>query len=131
MIKNKLPTINIKGKSYVMVKDRIFAFNELYPNGSISNIIVSYNGGKVVIEATVIPDVSNPTRLFRDFSQADESQGMINKTSALENACTSAVGRALAMMGIGIVDSFASADEMVKAGVVKKVSNQDEAPDFI
>jgi hypothetical protein len=40
---------------------------------------------------------------------------MVNKTSALENAETSAVGRACAFAGIGVIDSIASADEVHKA----------------
>jgi transcriptional regulator NrdR family protein len=40
---------------------------------------------------------------------------MVNKTAALENAETSAVGRALAMMGIGVIESIASVDEINKA----------------
>ena len=40
---------------------------------------------------------------------------MVNKTAALENASTSAVGRALGYMGIGVIESIASADEMAKA----------------
>lgn len=108
--------IQIKGKSYVLVSDRIIFFNESYPNGSIESKIVSYDGGKVVMKSKVTPDVTVPTRFFTGYSQADETQGMVNKTAALENAETSAVGRALAMMGIGVLDSIASVDEMSKAG---------------
>lgn len=119
MSKDGLPTVNIKGAEYVMVKDRITFFNQTYTNGSIRTEIVSYTNGQAVVKATIIPDVKEPERYFTGYSQAVENQGFINKTSALENAETSAVGRALAMFGIGIVDSVASADEMVKAGVTE------------
>jgi len=109
--------ISLKGKQYVLVSDRILAFNDMYPNGYIQTKIASYKDGKVIVKAKVTPDVTNPTRAFTGYSQADEAVGMVNKTSALENAETSAVGRALAMMGIGVLDSIASADEMRKAGV--------------
>ena len=60
---NELPTIDIKGKSYVLVKDRILAFNELYPNGSITTELISPVESKiVVVKATVTPDVKNTTR---------------------------------------------------------------------
>ena len=39
----------------------------------------------------------------------------MNKTAALENCETSAVGRALGFMGIGVIESIASADEVNKA----------------
>ena len=37
----KLPTIKVQGgKEYVMVKDRVIAFNEIYKDGSIQTEIV-------------------------------------------------------------------------------------------
>lgn len=112
----KLKTINIEGKEYVLVSDRVLFFNEQYKNGCIHTELVSdLDSMMVIVKATVIPDVDKPERYFTDYSQATWGDGDINKTSALENACTSAVGRALGMMGIGIVDSIASADEVNKA----------------
>lgn len=113
----ELPTISIKGRDYVLVKDRISYFNETYQNGSIRTELVSDAWGKWVVKATVIPDVANPERSFTGYSQADEASSVINKQAGLENSETSAVGRALAMMGIGVIESVASADEMHKAGV--------------
>jgi len=113
---NELPTIDIKGREYVLVKDRILAFNEQYPNGSIITELISPVESKtVVVKATVTPDVKNPARCFSDYSQAVIGQGMVNTTAAMENASTSACGRALAYMGIGVIESIASADEMKKA----------------
>ena len=34
-LKNKLPTIDLKGKQYTQVKDRVMAFNEIYKTGCI------------------------------------------------------------------------------------------------
>lgn len=115
---NQLPTINIKGKEYVLVKDRIAYFNEKYTNGAIETEIVSYENGHVIVKATVYPDGhgQDHQRFFVGHSQAKEGDGTVNKAAALENAETSAVGRALAMMGIGVIESVASADELRKAG---------------
>ena len=44
-----------------------------------------------------------------------ELEWYINKTSALENAESSSIWRALWFMGIWITDSIASADEIIKA----------------
>lgn len=113
---NQLPTIDIKGKQYVLVKDRILAFNEMYPNGSIETELISpTEATTIIMKAIVTPDVKNPTRRFVDYSQAKIGQGMVNTTAALENASTSAVGRCMAYLGIGIIESIASADEVVKA----------------
>lgn len=118
---NELPTISIKGKDYVLVKDRINYFNETFDRGSIETEIISYENGQVVMKAIVCP-VAGEDRIFVAHSQARENDGMVNKTAALENAETSAVGRALAMMGIGVIDSVASADELHKAGVVDPIA---------
>ncbi len=108
--------ISIQGKDYVLVSDRIIFFNEVYSNGSITTDLLSpYDSELVVVKATVTPDISNPDRKYTGYSQAKWGAGFINKTSALENAETSAVGRALAMMGIGVIDSIASVDEVQKA----------------
>jgi len=114
--------VNISGKSYVLVSDRIIYFNENYPNGSITTEYVEQDE-RVTFKATVIPDVEKPTRVFNAYSQAVWGVGMVNKTSALENAETSAIGRALGFMGIGVIESIASADEINKAKQTEKVQS--------
>lgn len=115
-MKLKDKAISIKGNAYVLVSDRVLHFNENYPNGSISTELVSdATADMVVVKATVLPDCDAPQRMFTGYSQATWGDGMVNKTAALENCETSAVGRALGFMGIGVIDSVASADEMNKA----------------
>jgi hypothetical protein len=53
-----------------------------------------------------------------------EGSTFINKTSHIENCETSAVGRALAMMGFEIKKSVASREEVANAKL-----NQDNGPD--
>lgn len=119
--------IDIKGTDYVLVKDRIIYFNETYPNGSIvTELVTDALSDIVIVKAFIYPDgqpaneysdsLNAPkSRTFTGYSQAVKGAGFINKTAALENAETSAVGRALAMMGIGVIDSVASVDEINKA----------------
>lgn len=113
--------INIKGKDYVLVSDRILAFNSTYPNGSIETELLSSPGEELVIfKATVTPSLDQPTRRFTGYSQARWGEGYINKVAAMENAETSAVGRALGMMGIGVLESgLPTAEEMRKSEEVK------------
>lgn len=114
--------IDLKGKKYVLVSDRVLYFNEEYPNGSIRTDMESNPESKmVIVRAEVYPDVDKPNRYFTGYSQAVIGEGYINKTSALENCETSAVGRALGMMGIGVIDSIASMDEIVKAKNTEKI----------
>ena len=111
--------VDIKGKQYVLVADRVLYFNEHYPDGSITTQLVSDpDATRVIVKATIdCPSEKGAARRFTGYSQAIVGEGMVNKTAALENAETSAVGRALAFMGIGVIESIASADEVHKATV--------------
>lgn len=111
-----MKTVKISGKDYVLVSERVKFFNENYKNGMIKTDLISApHDQEVVTKATVIPDCDKPERYFTGYSQAIKGEGYINKTSALENCETSAVGRALGLMGIGVIDSVASADELKKS----------------
>ena len=124
--------IDIKGKKYVLVADRILYFNEEYKNGGIETRIVSNpQDENIKIKAIVTPDCDKPERKFFGHSQATVGVGMVNKTAALENAETSAVGRALAMMGIVVIESIASADEMHKALTKDKALTGDIIEDIL
>lgn len=108
--------IDIHGKKYVLVSDRILEFHKLYPNGSITTFVMpSSDPKRITVKATVIPDVKNPDRMFVGHASEVIGSSNINQTSALENTETSALGRALAFLGIGIIDAVASADEVVNA----------------
>jgi hypothetical protein len=83
------------------------------------------------MKAIVTPDVAQPTRYYTGYSQeVNDGTNFVNKTSMIENAETSAVGRALAMMGIGVIDSIASVDEMKKATNRSADTQDDDKPRF-
>ena len=109
-----METINIKGKEYITVNERLKEFARLYPNGAISTEIVKLEGEEVIIKATITPDVALG-RVFTGHARELSSSSYINKTSHIENCETSAVGRALGMLGIGIDVSVASAEEVINA----------------
>lgn len=106
-------TIPVKDKQYAEVNQRIKAFRMLYPEGSITTEILSLEGERVVMKATI----TNGQGVVLGTGTAYEKEGstFINKTSFIENCETSAVGRALAMCGIGIDVSVASAEEVQNA----------------
>ena len=123
--------IDIKWKKYVLVSDRVLYFNETYPNGSIvTQRIMTEEPWIEIFRATITPDCSKPERYFTGYSQAKWWDWFINKTSALENAETSAIWRWLAMMWIGVIDSIASLDEINKTEnttkATKKVEKSEE-----
>ena len=106
--------IQIHGKDYVMVKYRIIFFNENCPNGSITTELKATDNS-FIFKAIITPDVEKPSRIFSGHAEEIIGSSQINKTSALENCETSAIGRALGCMGIGVEESFASADEIKNA----------------
>ncbi len=111
-----MKTVDIKGKQYVTVNERVKAFHELYPSGSIKTTLISQpEANRIVFKTLVTLDTSKPDRAFTGYASESIGDGFINKTSAMENAETSAVGRALGFANIGIVDSIATVDEITKA----------------
>lgn len=114
-LKNK--AIKFKGKDYVLVSDRVKYFNDNYHGSIYTKLISKPDSDMVIVKAFVrYQDEQANRHMFTGMSQAkwSDTQSFVNKTSALENAETSAVGRALAFMGIGVIDSIASADEVKK-----------------
>ena len=110
----ELKTIKLDdGKDYVQVFERVKAFRVLHPNWTIETHILGNEGGVVTMQATV----KDETGRVLATGHAAEKQGStrINATSHVENCETSAVGRALAMLGIGIETAIASAEEVAAA----------------
>lgn len=110
--KNLKPT-DVKGKAYIEVNQRITAFRKLFPTGSIETEILSLENGVCVMKATIKDEIGNV--LGTGTAYENEGSSFINKTSYIENCETSAVGRALGMVGIGIDTSVASYEEVANA----------------
>lgn len=101
-------------EDYVQVNDRIIEFYKKYPNGSIQTEIISNQDGQVIIKAYAYRTPDDP-RPCTGHAMEKEGSTYINKTSHIENCETSAVGRALAMMGFEIKKSIASREEVQNA----------------
>ena len=112
-----MKTINIHGKKYVEVNERIKYFREHYKEWSLISEIIELTDNRCVIKSTV----SNEKGIAVSTGIAYEILGStnVNKTSFVENCETSANGRALGNLGIGIDTSIASADE-VKLAIAQK-----------
>lgn len=117
-VNKTLNTLDIKGKEYVDVAERIKAFRMLYPTGSIQTEMISNVDGVCIFKAIVgyyNEDATILHILGTGTAYEKEDSSFINKTSYIENCETSATGRALGMAGIGINTSVASADEVLNA----------------
>ena len=111
--------VDIRGKQYETVALRVHKFRDAHPKHRLTTTIVHRDSQCVVMAASI----SDPDGNIVATGHAEEyrASSTINKTSALENCETSAIGRALAAFGLGGTE-FASADEVSRA-----VSGQKQA----
>jgi hypothetical protein len=107
-------------EDYETVDSRIKRFYNDNPTGRINTELVAAEGAvgatRWIVKALVWrsgPESIDPDGTGYAF-EVDGSGGMANKTSALENGETSAIGRALANIGYS-GDKRASREEMAKA----------------
>lgn len=111
-VNSEIVTVDIKGKDYAEVPKRVTAFRKLFPEGTIETEIISCNNGVCVFKATA---KNGDMVLGTGHAYEKEGSTFINKTSYIENCETSAVGRALGFVGIGIETSIASYEEVQNA----------------
>ena len=117
--------VDIKGKMYKTVAERIVELNSnTNGNYSMHTEILNDNVHEyVLMKATLtLPVEFGPTEetseafhCFTGHAYEVQGAGFINKTSHVENAETSAIGRALASAGYVGGTEFASADEVANA----------------
>lgn len=126
---DQIKTIDIKGKEYSEVNQRIKAFRMVYPDGIIDTELLSNENGVCIFKAQVgyyEDDIDGCVRwLGTGYAYEKEDSSFINKTSYIENCETSAVGRALGMAGFGIDVSVASAEEVYNAMQNQEVTQED------
>ena len=106
----------IGNKFYALVHTRVQIFRKhLGSDGRIETIILEQDDHKVIVQA-VISIWRNDTwvQIANDFAEEYRGQGMVNKTSALENCTTSSIGRALSASGL-TGGEYASAFEVDNA----------------
>lgn len=112
---SKLKTVNIKGKDYVEVNERLKYFREKYPAWSLITYVerLDMEKGYIVMKACIYNEQNQ--LIATGYAYEKESSSFINKTSFIENCETSAWGRALGNLGIGIDSSVATAEEVQNA----------------
>ena len=109
--------VKIHGKSYKTVALRVSEFRQEYTvsdGWGIITTLIHHDEDTVVMKAEVV----NPAGMVVGTGHGEEkrSASQINRTSAMENAETSAIGRCLATISAGLQGvEFASADELANA----------------
>lgn len=110
--------VNIHGKEYKTVAERVAAFREVSADLTIETEVVLWEGDDVVVKASIS---DNGKLIATGLAHEVRGSTNINKTSHVENCETSAIGRALAAFGLGGTE-YASADEVANA-----IAQQNEA----
>ena len=116
------------GKKYTEVFVRVEAFRQAFGTdlGVDTSILVD-DGKRVVVKATIIS--KEGLTVGSGLAEEIRGQGNVNKTSALENAETSAIGRALASLGLH-GGSYASANEIAAVQRKEKAIEQRKKPNI-
>lgn len=97
---------------YVEVKDRIAAFYEKFPEGSLQGEVVELAPDRVTVKGIAYRTPDDPRPGIGHSYLAIPGNTPYTKGSEIENAETSAWGRAIAALGFKISRSVASADEI-------------------
>jgi len=104
--------VNIRGKEYQTVALRVQKFREAHPDWELSTEIIKADDVVVIMQARIYKE--DGKCISTGHAEEFRASSQINSTSALENAETSAIGRALAAAGWGGTE-FASANEVENA----------------
>lgn len=99
---------------YASVDERLPLFWKDCPRGRIVTELVVDDGTRVVVKAELYADIADLAPTTTGYAEEIRGSSMVNKTSALENCETSAVGRALANYQYQGSKKRASLEEMVK-----------------
>ena len=110
-----MKTLKYKGSDYITVNERLKYFRNTptYNNWHINEELIEINDKEGIFKVTIFDKQGEP--VVSAHAQEYRDNSYINKTSFLENGFTSALGRALGYLGIGIDTSIASADEVETA----------------
>lgn len=100
---------------YAPVADRIILFYALYPQGRILTRIVSRTDREITVKALVFRSFDEPGPAATGLAAERIGDGDVNTVACLENTETSAIGRALANLGLTASPQRPSREEMEKA----------------
>lgn len=110
---------------YETVEDRLHRFLGDHKNAAVRTSVVSDDGTRVLFRAEVYRDRDYHTPCATGHADEVKGQGNVNRTNHVENAETSAIGRALANLGYAPKGARPSREEMTKADEAKSEPRRD------
>lgn len=118
---SQIKYMDIKGKKYAPVSEKVKAFRYIYPDGCLSCRVTQQDENSVTMLAEAYD--GNGKLLANAYASETRNASNINRTSMIENCDTGAKGRALAFLNIGVLDGIASAEEVDRATKIKDETN--------
>jgi hypothetical protein len=115
-------------EDYEPVASRLARFWATHPDGRIITSLVTFEGDRVIAQCDVYFDRDDLRPVATDFAEELRGSNNVNKTSHIENALTSATGRALADCNFASSDDWnkrPSREEMQK---VQRMTGQNSRP---
>src|SRR6056297_253966 len=103
-----MKAVNIKGNDYIKINEELKYFRSegVFMNWGITEKIVNLDDKEGIFKVIITDETG--AEVVSAHAQEYRDSSYINKTSFLENGFTSALGRALGYLGIGIDTSIAS-----------------------
>lgn len=109
----EIKTLALGKKDYAEVAERVKAFRKIWPEGALICELVKDDGVEIIVKAIAKDEKGN--ELASDYAMEIRGSSNINRFNALENACTSAKGRALGSIALLGGASIASYEEVENA----------------
>lgn len=104
----KTKTVDLKGKQYAQVKDRLQEFRKANPRAKIETTPIVQDEGSILFKAYILTDKAD----LNSAEATGHALGEKGKEKSFEKLETIAVGRALALLGYASDGDIASSEEM-------------------
>jgi hypothetical protein len=111
----------VNGGEYATVAERITLFYARYPRGRIVTRLLARTEQEITVQAFVYRSVEDEQPSATGLAAERIGDGDVNTVACLENTETSAIGRALANLGLTASQHRPSREEMEKANRARRL----------